>query len=84
MLIFNPDTNMRIFTSPQTVSLTVVGGLDYISNINPSEIQVFVDFGKWYSGNQFYELDVKAPEDIVKWMDLSPKNVELIVTQKNN
>ena len=84
VLIFNPDTNMRIFTSPQTVSLTVVGGLDYISNINPSEIQVFVDFGKWYSENPFYELDVKAPEDIVKWMDLSPKNVELIVTQKNN
>ena len=84
MLIFNPDTSMRIFTSPQTVSLTVVGGLDYISNIKPSAIQVFVDFSKWFSEKQFYELDVKAPADIVKWMDLSPKNVELIVTQKNN
>ena len=84
VLIFNPDTNMRIFTSPQTVSLTVVGGLDFISNIKPSDIQVFVDFSKWYSEKQFYELEVKAPEDIVKWMDLSPKNVELIVAQKNN
>ena len=84
MLIFNPDTNMRIFTSPQTVSLTVVGGLDYISNINPSEIQVFVDFSKWVSEKQFYELDVKEAIDIVRWMYHSPKKVELIVTQKNN
>ena len=83
MLIFNPDTNMRIFTSPQTVSLTVVGGLDYISNIKPREIQVFVDFSKWFSEKQFYELDVKEPEDIVKWMDLSPKNVEHC-SSKNN
>ena len=64
--------------------IVTIGGLDFISNIKPSDIQVFVDFSKWYSEKQFYELEVKAPEDIVKWMDLSPKNVELIVAQKNN
>ena len=82
--ISNPDTNMRIFTSPQTVSLTVIGGLDFIANMKPNEIEVSVDFKNWDSNQQLYELDVKVPKDVVDWMDLSPKNIELLVTQINN
>ena len=75
---------MRIFTSPQTVSLTVVGGAEYISSINPSELEVSVDFNNWRKDKQFYEIRVKAPNDVIDWMDLSPMSIELIVSQKNN
>jgi len=82
--ILNTNNEMRIFASPQTVSLTVIGGLDYIAKIKPNEINISVDFKDWNSNKQFYELEVKPPKDILDWMDLSPKNIELLVTQKNN
>ena len=34
--------------------------------------------------NQFYKVKVKTPKDVLEWMDLSPMNIELLVTQKNN
>ena len=83
-LILNKDSEMRIFTSPQTVSLTVVGGAEYISSIKPSELEVSVDFNNWRKDKQFYEIRVKAPNDVIDWMDLSPMSIELIVSQKNN
>ena len=82
--ILNKDSEMRIFTSPQTVSLTVVGGAEYISSIKPSELEVSVDFNNWRKDKQFYEIRVKAPNDVIDWMDLSPMSIELIVSQKNN
>jgi len=84
VIIINPNNQMRTFASPQTVSLTVVGGLDYIAKIKPNEIKVSVNFNDWNPDKQFYDLDVETPKDVIDWMDLSPKNIELMVTQKNN
>ena len=75
---------MRIFASPQTVSLTVVGGNEFISRLEPSEIEAIVDFNNWSEGMQFYEIKVNTPKDVIDWMDLSPMNIELIATQINN
>lgn len=82
--ILNQDSQMRIFSSPQTVSLTVVGGVEFISNLKPSELEVSVDFNNWRVDKQFYEIRVNAPSDVLDWMDLSPMSIELIVTQKNS
>ncbi|MEC9437221.1 MAG: hypothetical protein VYA83_02975 [Candidatus Neomarinimicrobiota bacterium] len=84
VIIINPNNQMRTFASPQTVSLTVIGGLDYIAKIKPNEIKVSVNFNDWNPDKQFYDLDVETPKDVIDWMDLSPKNIELMVTQKNN
>ena len=81
VFIQNIENNIQAFVSPQTVSLTVVGGIDYISNLRPEKISISVDFSKWKSSQQFYSLNVKVPNDIIKWMDLSPQNIELIVTK---
>ncbi len=77
----NADGDVQVFLSPQTVSLTVVGGIDFISNLNPKDINISVDFSKWNPSVQFYPIEVEAPNDIIKWMDLSPRNIELIVTK---
>ena len=82
--VLNQDSTMRVFVSPQTVSLTVVGGNEFISNLKPSEIEASVDFKNWSEGMQFYEIKVNAPKDVIDWMDLSPMSIELIATQINN
>lgn len=82
--ILNPDSTKRIFSSPQTVSLTVIGGIEFISRVEPDEIEVSIDFNSWNNEKQFYELRVKTQSDVLDWMDLSPKSIELLVTQKNN
>ena len=80
--IINENDALQVFVSPQTVSLTVIGGTDYIASLEPNDIYISVDFNNWKSQKQFYELQVNIPKDVMKWMDLSPRNIELIVTRK--
>ena len=80
--IINENDALQVFVSPQTVSLTVIGGTDYIASLKPNDIYISVDFNNWKSQKQFYELQVNIPKDVMKWMDLSPRNIELIVTRK--
>ena len=80
--IINENDALQVFVSPQTVSLTVIGGTDYIASLKPNDIYISVDFNNWKSQKQFYELQVNVPKDVMKWMDLSPRNIELIVTRK--
>ena len=80
--IINENDALQVFVSPQTVSLTVIGGTDYIASLKPNDIYISIDFNNWKSQKQFYELQVNIPKDVMKWMDLSPRNIELIVTRK--
>ena len=82
--VINQNNTLQVFVSPQTVSLTVIGGTDYIASLEPNDIYISVDFNNWKSQKQFYELQVYVPNDVIKWMDLSPRNIELIVTKKSN
>lgn len=73
---------LRLFVNPTTVSLTVVGGVDRIAAIKPEDISVTIDFGKqWIAGKNYYEPTVSVPIDIIDWQDLSPRNLELVVTK---
>ena len=80
--IKNKKVELQAFVSPQTVSLTVVGGTDYIAGIEPEDIEVSIDFNNWNAKQQFYELEVITPNDVIKWMDLSPTQIELVVTRR--
>jgi len=80
--VINVLPNLRLFVNPTTVALTVVGGVDRIATINPKDILVTIDFAKqWISGKNYYEPTVNVPEDILEWQDLSPRNLELVVTK---
>tara|TARA_B100001250_G_scaffold354822_1_gene328910 strand:+ start:2628 stop:3605 length:978 start_codon:yes stop_codon:yes gene_type:complete len=80
--VINIPSNIRVFPSPQTVSLTIVGGYKRISNITSDEINVVIDFNNWNHLNQFYEPLVDPPLDIIEWRDLSPKNLEIGVARE--
>ena len=73
---------IRVFPSPQTVSLTVVGGLQRIASLQPDEINVIISFNDWNSQIQFYEPYVELPSGILNWKDISPKNLEIAVARE--
>ena len=80
--IINSNNDFRSFVSPQTVSLTVIGGTEFIANLKANDILITVDFNNWKPQQQFYNIEVSVPDDVIKWMDLSPQNIELIVTRR--
>ncbi len=83
--VFNVSKGYRVFVSPHTVSLTIVGGVDLLQDILPEDIKLTIDFKKqWNPNKQFFEPKVELPNGIIDWQDLSPPNVELIVTQSSN
>lgn len=83
--VINVPSDYRVFVSPHTVSLTIIGGIDFIQNVNPDDISLTIDFTRqWNSSIQFYEPIINVPNGIIDWQDLSPPNVELIVTRDNN
>ena len=82
VIIVNIPKKIRVFPSPQTVSLTVIGGINQISNLNPNDIKVIVDFNDWSHLKQFYEPTVSIPKNLLDWRDISPKNVEIGVARE--
>ena len=83
--VINVPLGYRVFVSPHTVSLTIIGGVDFIGDFASEDILLTIDFNsQWNPNRQFYEPQVEVPINIIDWQDLSPPNVELIVTQGNN
>ncbi len=78
-----PD-GFRVFVNPRTVSLTLVGGVNMIENATEDDIRVTIDFREqWNNQTQFYEPRVRVPTGMT-WQDLSPRNLELVVTREAN
>jgi len=73
---------IRVFPSPQTVSLTVIGGAQRIASLDPEEIEVSVNFNDWSSHTQFYEPKVNLPFGLLNWKDISPKSLEIAVARE--
>jgi len=83
--VVNVPSGYRVFVSPHTVSLTIVGGMDFIGDIMADDIILTIDFNsQWNPNRQFYEPQVEVPLNVIDWQDLSPPNVELIVMQGKN
>jgi len=81
--VINKVKGIRVFPSPQTVSLTVAGGVNQIADINPNDISVIVDFKLWKLGKNFYTPKISVPFDILNWKDLSPRTIELGVARES-
>ena len=82
VMVINIPDKFRVFPSPQTVSLTVIGGVKRIAELAPVDIKVIVDFNNWNHQIQFYEPQVNIPLDILDWRDISPKNIEIGVARE--
>ena len=81
--VINKVKGIRVFPSPQSVSLTVIGGANQIAKINPDDILVSVDFNSWSIDQSFYEPNISFPINILDWRDVSPKMIELGVARES-
>ena len=81
--VINKVRGIRVFPSPQTVSLTVVGGVNQIAEIEPNDISVVVDFKSWKLEKNFYIPKITVPFDILNWKNLSPRTIELGVARES-
>lgn len=82
VVVLNKPEDIRVFANPSTVSLAVTGGVDYISALQPSTIEVLLDFqAQWEKDQLYYTPTVRVPEDVIKWRDLSPNSIELVVAR---
>ena len=82
VIINNVPKKIRVFPSPQTVSLTVIGGVQRIASLKPEEIEVYISFNDWSSQTQFYEPKVNLPSGLLNWKDISPKSLEIAVARE--
>jgi|TARA_B100000035_G_C20966594_1_gene538996 hypothetical protein len=77
--VLNVPQNILAFPNPSTVSLTVTGGVHFIAELEPTDIEVYIDYEKRRIDQPFREPDIGVPEDVIEWRDLSPKTIELTV-----
>ena len=83
--ITNNIPGLVVRRNPSTVSLTIVGGVDYIAEVQPLDINVFINFtSEWSPKKQFYEPKVIVPAGIISWRDLTPRNIELAVAKEQD
>ena len=83
--ITNNIPGLVVRRNPSTVSLTIVGGVDYIAKVQPLDINVFINFtSEWSPKRQFYEPKVVVPSGIISWRDLTPRNIELAVAKEQD
>ena len=83
--ITNNIPGLVVRKNPSTVSLTIVGGVDYIAQVQPLDINVFINFtSQWSPKKQFYEPKVIVPSGIISWRDLTPRNIELAVAKEQD
>jgi len=82
VVVLNKPEKIRVFPSPQTVALTIIGGVQRIADLTNEDIKVTIDFNNWSIRKQFYEPKVSLPENVLEWRDLSPRSLELGVARE--
>ena len=85
VIIKNNLKGLVVRKNPSSVSLTIVGGINYIAKVKSSDIYVSIDFtSQWSPKKQFYEPTILMPEEIISWKDLTPRNIELAVAKESD
>lgn len=82
--IINVPSNLAVYVSPSTVSLTLVGGVDHLATLDSSAVEVFVDYeAQWSPTNLFIEPHVRLGPNLIEYRDLVPKQLEIISTRQS-
>ena len=80
--LINKPSDVEVFVNPSTVSLTIIGGLNQVANTLPEDILVTIDFRDWRPDKQFYSPKIIIPNNLFKWENLSPNNLEILVVDR--
>lgn len=81
--IRNAPPNLDVTTAPSTVTLTLEGGSEYIFSLEPDNIPVYIDFAEiWEPDKTYYVPQVEPPQYVLRWRDMSPRQVEVVVRRE--
>ncbi len=79
----NVPSRLTANTAPSTISLTVEGGSQYIYNLEPSDIEVYIDYSRqWNPKQNYYVPVINTPPDVLQWRNANPQRVEIIIVRK--
>tara|TARA_A100001011_G_scaffold102316_1_gene107776 strand:+ start:11171 stop:12145 length:975 start_codon:yes stop_codon:yes gene_type:complete len=77
--ILNIPDNIQAFPNPSTVSLNISGGVEFIASLQPTDIDVYIDYNDFTKNEISNEPRIQVPNDVIEWRDLSPKFIELTI-----
>ena len=81
--VLNVPENLRAVVSPSSISLTLVGGIEFLTQLPPSDILAFVDYDRdWNPNQRSYTPNVEVPSDVLKWQEMRPPQVEVVVIRE--
>jgi YbbR domain-containing protein len=82
VILRNVPSQLSVIVSPSSVDLTVVGGVDYLAELDSNDVEVFIDYRtQWSPTNLFVEPQVQLNKNILEFQDLVPKQLEIITTR---
>ena len=81
--IRNAPDRLAVTAAPSTVSLTLEGGTEYIFDLKPADLSVYIDFpSQWNPDEDYYVPRVRMPEDVLRWRNMTPARIELVVRKE--
>ena len=81
--VLNVPENLRAVVDPSSVSLTVAGGIKFLSKLAPSDVLAFIDYNRdWKSDQRLYEPNIEVPPNVLSWQGLRPEQVEVVIIRE--
>lgn len=82
--IINAPANLNVFVSPSTLAITVIGGVNLLTEEDSTLVQLIVDYRAQFSSTDpFVEPQVTLHPYLVRSSDVVPRKLELISTRRN-
>jgi len=79
----NVPENLKAIVNPSKVSLELQGGITFLTNLESDDIIASIDYARdWKENQRIYELNIEVPKDVIKWNNLNPSTVEVIVIRE--
>lgn len=79
----NVPENLKAIVNPAKVSVELQGGITFLTNLEGADILASIDYAKdWKENQRLYELNVEVPKGVIKWNNLNPSTVEVIVIRE--
>jgi len=79
----NVPENLKAIVNPSKVSVELQGGITFLTNLESDDIIASIDYARdWKENQRLYELNIEVPKDVIKWNNLNPSTVEVIVIRE--
>jgi len=79
----NVPENLKAIVNPAKVSVEIQGGITFLTSLDGEDIYASIDYARdWKENQRLYGLKVEVPKDVIKWDNLIPSTVEVIVIRE--